>query len=297
MADIGSLNKAADELYVSQPSLSAALREVENELGITVFRRSGRGMELTSDGVEFVTSARGILIQYDRLMEQYTKEGGIKKKFGISTQHYSFAVKCFVEVVKQFNTTEYEFAIRETKTREIIDDVHALRSEIGILFLSNFNRKTIEKQLQANDLEFVKLKECRAYVYLAKTHPLASRESISFADLEPYPCLSFEQGGEASYYYAEEILGEKNYKRVIKANDRATMLNLMIGLDGYTLCSGLICEELNGGAYKAVPFVDPEFDSEGVMEIGYIKKRNLIMGKIAELYIKELKAYLDEHSP
>lgn len=290
IAEIGSLNKAAEALFVSQPSLSAVVQDLEAELGIIIFRRSGRGMELTNDGAEFLSSARALFNQYEDLIERYGKNGKVKKKFGISTQHYSFAVKSFVELVKKFNTTEYEFAIRETKTREIIEDVHSMRSELGILYLSDFNRKALEKQFKLNDLLFVPLIKCRAYVYLSKNHPLANSKSITLDELEPYPCLTFEQGSEASYYFDEEILTANNYPRVIKATDRATMLNLMVGLNGYTLCSGIICEELNGSAYSAIPFDDPE--NKEIMEIGYIKRRDMVMGKLAELYIQELESYL-----
>ena len=194
ISEAGSYNKAAEAMYLSQPTLTNAVRELEKELGITVFNRGGRGVSLTNDGVEFVHYAKQVAQQYDRLLEKYGKDGKLKKKFGISAQHYSFAVKSFVEMVKEFDTEEYEFAIRETKTSEVIDDVATGRSEIGILYLSDFNRKAIRKILRVNSLEFHHLIDCDAYVYLWKGHPLADRKSISLADLEPYPCLSFEQG-------------------------------------------------------------------------------------------------------
>ncbi len=292
ISEAGSMNKASEVLYVAQPSLSGALQELEKELGITVFNRSGRGVTLTADGVEFVQYARQVVQQYDRLLEKYGNGGTRKKKFGISCQHYSFAVKSFVEMVKQFDTGEYEFAIRETKTREVIDDVAAGKSEIGILYLSDFNRKAIEKFLRSNSLEFHRLIECRAFVYLWRGHPLAGNRSIRFEELADYPCLSFEQGTAGSFYFAEEILSTAEYPRTIKANDRATMLNLMIGLNGYTLCSGIICEELNGSDYVAVPFDAPEDAVGSRMEIGYIVKQNTIRSRMAELYLRELRAYL-----
>lgn len=292
IAQTGSLSKAAEELYISQPTLSGAVQDLEAELGVSLFHRSGKGMALTNDGLEFISSAKPLYHQYEQLMEQYGKGGFIKKKFGISTQHYSFAVKSFVELVKKFNTAEYEFAIRETKTREIIEDVHTMRSEIGVLYLSDFNRKVLTKLLKAHDLEFHKLVECNAYVYLWRGHPLAKNKAIRLEQLEPYPCLSFEQGNDSSYYYAEEILSTNNYPRIIKANDRATMLNLMVGLNGYTLCSGIICTELNGDDYIAVPFVDGEGGPDDKMEIGYIVKRNFVLSQMGKLYIEEMKQYL-----
>ena len=292
IAKVGSMNKASEILYVSQPSLTSAVSELEKELDITIFTRSKRGVTLTNDGAEFLLYARQLFAQYTELKEKYGKSGTRKKKFGVSTQHYSFAVKAFVETVKAFDTTQYEFAIRETKTREVISDVSASRSEIGILFLSDFNRSALLKALDAGNLEFHRLIDCRAYVYLWKGHPLAAQKSVSFAQLCDYPCLSFEQGDNGSFYYAEEILSENEYPQIIKANDRATMLNLMIGLNGYTLCSGIICEELNGTDYVAVPFEDDDFQQNSTMEIGYIVRKNTILSKIGALYIAEIKKYL-----
>ncbi len=292
IADAGSLNRAAEKLYVSQPSLTSTIHDLENELGITIFNRTGRGVTLTNDGTEFLASARQLYHNYQNLMEKYGENGTIKKKFGVSTQHYSFAVKSFVEMVKDFNTNEYEFAIRETKTREVIDDVSSLKSEIGILYLSDFNRKAISSILKAKDLEFHPLIDCKAYVYIWKGHPLANKKSITLPQLKDYPCLSFEQGDDSSFYFAEEILSTEEYHRTIKANDRATMLNLMIGLNGYTLCSGIICEELNGSDYIAVPFHDEDESINRIMEIGWITRKGFNLSSIGNKYIEEVKKYL-----
>ncbi|MCR5110001.1 MAG: LysR family transcriptional regulator [Ruminococcus sp.] len=285
----GSMNKAAEQLYVSQPSLTSSVQELEKEIGIKIFNRSGKGVTLTNDGAEFLQYARQVVSQFDVLAEKYISKGGIKKKFGVSTQHYSFAVKAFVEMVKEFDTSEYEFAIRETKTLEIISDVATLRSEIGIIYLNDFNRQSMKKLLSSNGLKFHVLTNCNPFVYIWKGHPLASQKSISFEQLDEFPCLSFEQGDNSSFYLAEEILSTNDYQRIIKANDRATMLNLMIGLNGYTLCSGIICEELNGSDYIAVPF---ESGNDEVMEIGYITLKNVILSELAETYLAKLKGYL-----
>ncbi|MBQ5470850.1 MAG: LysR family transcriptional regulator [Treponema sp.] len=292
IAETGSFNKAADKLYVSQPSLTSTIHDLEDELGILIFNRTGRGVTLTNDGTEFISAARQLYHNYQNLIEKYGEGGNIKKKFGVSTQHYSFAVKSFVEMVKDFNTEEYEFAIRETKTQEVIDDVASLKSEVGILYLSDFNRKPIASLLKAKDLEFHHIIDCKAYVYIWKGNPLAAKKEITFSDLKDYPCLSFEQGDGASFYLAEEILSTEEYNRTIKANDRATMLNLMIGLNGYTLCSGIICEELNGSDYIAVPFKDEDEKINRIMEIGYITKKNFILSSIGNKYIEEIRKYL-----
>ena len=293
ISETGSMNSAAELLYVAQPSLTGAVKELEKELGITIFHRSGRGVSLTNEGLEFITNARQVYYQYETLMGKYGKSGKRKKKFGVSAQHYSFAVKSFVETVKQYDAEKYDFAIRETTTKDVIDDVITSKSEIGILYLSDFNRKAIEKILKRNELEFHSLTECDAYVYMWKGHPLADKKSVGFCELADYPCLSFEQGAEASFYFAEEIFSTNEYPRTVKATDRATMLNLMVGLNGYTLCSGIICEELNGSDYTAVP-LKAEDAADGKMEIGYILKKNTVLSSAGELYIKELREYLSK---
>jgi len=295
ISEKGSLNKAAEALYITQPSLTSAVRELEKELGITLFNRGGKGVTLTNDGAEFIQYARQVVSQYDRLLDKYGKSGNLRKKFGISTQHYSFAVKSFVEMVKRFDTDEYDFAIRETRTQEVIEDVTTGRSEVGILYLSDFNRKAIGKLLKGSQLEFHPLIKCEPYVYLWKGHPLAEKKSIQLTELRDFPCLSFEQGPSGSFYFAEEVLSTYDYIRTIKATDRATMLNLMVGLNGYTLCSGIICEELNGPDYVAVAFEDKEEEvAAGRMEIGYIARENMLLSRLAEEYIRELKRYLDQ---
>lgn len=288
----GSMNKAAEQLFISQPSLTNSVKELEKELGFAIFNRSGKGVTLTSEGAEFILYAKQVYVQYENLLEKFGKSENIKKKFGVSAQHYSFAVKAFVETVKAFDTSKYEFAIREGKTLDVITDVGTLKSELGILYLSDFNRKSVLKLLSSNGLEFHKLISCNAYVYLWKGHPLANESSITFEQLANYPCLSFEQGDGGSFYLAEEILSTNDYPRIIKACDRATMLNLMVGLNGYTLCSGIICEELNGTDYKAIPFKSDDANPNSVMEIGYIIKKNMFLTKTGSLYIDELKKCL-----
>lgn len=288
VAQAGSMNRASEILYVSQPSLTNSVRELEKEVGITIFSRTGRGVVLTNDGAEFILYAKQLWSQYLILREKYGGEK-LKKKFGVSTQHYSFAVKAFVEMTKSMDSSEYELAIRETKTRDVIADVASLRAEIGILYLSDFNRKALEKQFSSNGLEFTSLVRCRAFVYLWREHPLAQEKEITFEMLSPYPCLSFEQGDNSSLYFSEEILSEKSYPQIIRANDRATVLNLMKGLNGYTLCSGIISSELNGDDYIAVPFA-AENDEESVMEIGYITKKNFTLSSIGQKYIEKIKA-------
>ena len=292
ISEAGSINRAAEKLYVSQPSLTSAIKELEKELGIVLFNRTGRGVTLTAEGMDFLPYARQVYGQYLNLMEKYGKFGERKQKFGVSCQHYSFVVKAFVEMVKGYDVAKYEFAIRETKTLSVISDVASMRSEIGILYLSDFNRKALLKLMHSSGLSFHRLINCNAYVYLWKGHPLAGKKSITFDDLAPYPCLSFEQGDDSSFYFAEEILSTNDYPRSIKTTDRATNLNLMMGLNGYTLCSGIICEELNGADYIAVPYEADSNNPNSIMEVGYVVKNNAILSAMGERYIAEIKRYL-----
>ena len=292
ISEAGSISKAAEVLYISQPSLTSAVKEVENELGILIFNRTRRGVTLTNDGREFLMHARQLYSQYESLKERYSEGQNIRKKFSVSTQHYSFAVKAFVEMIRNTDTSKYEFAIMETKTREVISDVASNKSEIGILYLSDFNQNAVQRLLTSNGLVFHPLIDCRAYVYLYKEHPLAGKQSIRFDELQEYPCVAFDQGDNGSFYFSEEILSEYEYARLIRTNDRATNLNLMVGLNGYTLCSGIICEELNGSDYVAVPYEEDEDHPNSVMHIGYITSANYVPGVLGTKYIEALKKYL-----
>lgn len=286
VADAGSMNIAAKELFISQPSLSQSVKELEKEIGVELFCRSNRGVSVTQEGNEFLGYARQVVEQYDLIESRYIDRTNVKKKFGVSMQHYTFAVNAFVEMVKQFGMDEYEFAIRETKTYEVIEDVKSFRSEIGIIYLNDFNRNVLTKLFSESRLEFVPLFECGIYVYLWKGHPLAGKEEIAIEELEEYPCLAFEQGNYNSFYFAEEVLSTYEYKRIIRANDRATLLNLMVGLNGYTLCSGIICESLNGDEFCAV-----RLKSEEKMTIGYLKRKGTTLSQLGEKYVEEMKKF------
>ena len=268
------------------------IRELEEEIGVEVFRRTNRGVSVTPEGEEFIGYARQVVEQYELMESKYVSKEPVKKKFAVSMQHYSFAVVAFVEMVKQFGMDEYEFAIHETKTYEVIEDVKTFRSEIGILFVNAFNRQVLMKLFQESGLEFHELLACGIYVYMWKGHPLSGKEEISLEELAEYPCLSFEQGEKNSFYFAEEVLSTYEYKQLIKADDRATMLNLMAGLNGYTLCSGILCEELNGAEYCAV-----KLKSEEVMTIGYIVRKGVNMSPLGQKYLEEIMKFQDKGNP
>lgn len=286
IADSRSMNEAAKKLFMSQPSLSSAMKDLEEEIGTELFIRNNRGIVPTPDGLEFIGYARQVVEQYRLLEDHYIDKKEIKKKFSVSTQHYTFAVKAFVELVKKIGMDEYECAVHETKTYDVIQDVKTFQSEIGILYLNDFNRQMLQKIFRENELEFTELFACKTYVYLWKGNPLSKKKILNLKDLEEYPCLSFEQGSNNAFYFAEEVLSTYDYKRIIKANDRATLLNLMVGLNAYTLCSGIICEELNGGDYCAIPL-----DSEEEMMIGYVSRKGVPLSALGKMYLEEIEAY------
>jgi DNA-binding transcriptional LysR family regulator len=289
IADNKSINKAAAELFITQPSLSSTIKDLENEINIELFVRSNRGIVITPEGEEFLGYARQMLEHYKLIEDRYVENQSAKKKFSVSMQHYTFAVEAFIQMAKEIGMDHYEFAVHETKTHEVIENVKLQKSELGILYLNDFNRKVIQKILRENELEFVALFDCRIYVYMSKTNPLACREKVNMNDLAEYPCLSFEQGDNNSFYFAEEVLSTYDYEKIVKVDDRATILNFMIGMNGYTLCSGIICEELNGNDYTAGPL-----DTEETMTIGYIKKNKMPLSRLGEKYISALEKYKDK---
>lgn len=289
IADNKSMNKAAAELFITQPSLSNTIKDLENEIHVTIFSRSNRGIVITPEGEEFLGYARQMLDHYRLIEERYVDQSVFKKKFSVSMQHYTFAVEAFIHMAKKFGMDKYEFAVHETKTSDVIDNVRRNKSEIGIIYKNDFNEKFIDKLLRENELEFIPLFDCKIYVYLSKGNPLAKKSIIDFEELQQYPCLSFEQGDNNSFYFAEEVLSTYDYRQIIKANDRATLLNLMVGLNGYTLCSGIICEDLNGDEYAAIPL-----NTKETMTIGYIKNKRMPLSVLGEKYIEELQKYKEK---
>ncbi len=284
-----SLNEAAKMLFISQPSLSSAIRSLEKEIGFDIFIRSKTGITLTVKGAEFIGYAKSVMEQYELLDAKYIAQTKVKKNFSVSMQHYTFAVNAFVELVKQYGMDAYEFEVHETKTYEVIEYVRNHKSEIGILYLNDFNKKVLHKLFAEYGLQFEPLLECGVYVYMWKGHPLAERKEIALEELDEYPCLGFAQGEHNSFYFAEEVLCTYQYKRFIRANDRATLLNLMVGLNGFTLCSGIICEDLNGKDYCAV-----KLRSDERMTIGYISRKDAPVSAIGQKYLEEIAKYKDK---
>lgn len=287
VAETGTITEAAKKLYISQPSLTNAIHELEKEMNLVIFQRTNKGILLSGEGEEFLGYARQVLEQASILEDKYKGNGGGKKQFCVSTQHYSFAVNAFVDLIKEYGQEEYDFSLRETQTYEIIEDVAHMRSEIGILFLNDFNEMVLRKILKTNDLEFHELFVAKPHVFISRKHPLADRQVITNQELEAYPYLSFEQGEHNSFYFSEEIFSTSERKKNIRVRDRATLFNLLIGLNGYTVCSGVIDKKLNGKDIIAVPLQD-----EGDMRIGYITHRKAVPGRLAATYLEALRKYL-----
>lgn len=282
------MNDAAKKLYISQPSLSGAVASLEKELEIQIFNKSKTGISLTAEGEEFIGYARQVLEQYELLEAKYVTKKETKQKFSVSLQHYTFAVQAFIETIKQYGMNDYEFEIYEEKTYRVIENVRNCKSELGILYLNDFNKQVLKKIFTDYRLEFHPIFDCGLYVYMAKTHPLAGKKRIELEELMEYPCLSFAQGELNSFYFAEEVLSTLPYKKLIKASDRATLLNLMIGIQGFTICSGIICEELNGADYVAV-----RLNSNEKMTIGYLTRKDMHISKIGMDYLAALEKFKD----
>ena len=288
VAETGTITEAANRLYISQPSLTNAIHELEKEMNVVIFNRTNKGITLSKEGEDFLGYARQVLEQAAILEDRYKGSGGGKKQFCVSTQHYSFAVNAFVDLIKTYGQEEYDFSLRETQTYEVIEDVAKMKSEIGILFQNDFNEAVINKLLRSHDLEFHLLFVAKPHVFISRKHPLAGKDVITNEELEQYPYLSFEQGEHNSFYFSEEIFSPSERKKNIRVRDRATLFNLLIGLNGYTVCSGVIDKKLNGKDIIAVPLAD-----ESEMRIGYIVHKKGVLSRLGNTYLDALNKYLE----
>lgn len=287
----GSINEAARRLYMTQPSLSKAVKELEKELGIDIFLRTSKGITLSRDGAEFLGYARQVVEQAELLERRYFNASPSQQLFSVSTQHYAFAVNAFVEMIKKHGASEYQFTLRETRTYEIIENVKNLRSEIGILYLSSFNEKVMTQIMKEEGLDFHPLFEARPHIFISAQNPLASRLSVSLEDLDAYPRLSFEQGEYNSFYYAEEMFSTIPRKKSIQVSDRATLFNLLIGLNGYTISTGVLSTDLNGSNIVSVPL-----DVDETITVGWIVHKKTRLSRMANIYLEELKQIIDYYT-
>lgn len=286
----GSISMAAQTLYMTQPSLSKAVTELEKEMQITIFCRGNRGVYLSEDGVKFLSYARQVVEQAELLEQQYKHKTPVRRIFAISAQHYAFVVNAFVALVKEYGENQYEFSLRESRTYDIIEDVRTQRSALGILFLSHFNREVIQRILHNDGLQFVPLFTAKPHVFVSRKNPLAGRGLITLEDLKPYPRLTYEQGIQNSFYLSEELHSTMESPKNIIVSDRATLFNLLIGLDGYTISSGILSADLNGTDIVSIPLESPE-----EMEIGYIHTPDRPLGELSDRYLARLRAYIAQY--
>ena len=288
VAETGNITEAAKRLFISQPSLTNAIRELETEMQITIFKRTNKGVTISDEGDMFLSYARQVLEQANLLEEKFKNTDKQSPRFSVSCQHYSFAVNAFVDVIREFDADRYDFTLRETQTYEIIEDVSRLRSEIGILYTSSKNEEIILKIIKQNGLKFEELFVAKPHVFICANHPLADREVLNLKDLEEYPYLSFEQGEYNSFYFSEEILSTLDRNKNIKVRDRATLFNLVIGLNGYTVSSGVISKKLNGENIIAKPLQVDEY-----MRIGIITQKDMPLSRYGQAYIEALKRHIN----
>ena len=286
VAETGTISGAAKALFISQPSLTAAIQELEKEMGITIFLRTNRGVVLSREGDEFLGYARQVLMQAELLEDRYGAQSSHRQQFAVSAQHYNFAARVFARVVRDMGGERYSMTFRETTTYEVIEDVGRMRSEVGVLYLTAFNTPVLTRVIREHELEFHSLFTARPHVFVSKTNPLAGRPSVTLDDLAPYPRLSYEQGEHNAFYFSEEILSTLECAKEIMVSDRATLFNLLIGLDGYTICSGVINSTLNGPNIVAVPL-----DVDDHMEIGYLLHKRTVPSRFALSYIEALRRH------
>ncbi|RKP58175.1 LysR family transcriptional regulator [Cohnella endophytica] len=283
VANRGSINEAAKRLFVSQPTLSNAIKDLEEEMGFAIFDRSNKGISLSKEGVEFLSYARQVVEQAELLESRYLNAKPSPQHFSVSTQHYAFAVNAFVSLVQEYGQEEYELTLRETKTYEIIEDVKEMRSEIGILYLNEFNGKVINKLLKTANLQFNSLFTAKPHIFISVKNPLAVQPVVTIDQLQDYPYLFFDQGDYNSFHFSEEILSTMSHKKSIRVNDRATLFNLLIGLNGYTISTGVLSADLNGNEIIPVPL-----DVGETINVGWISHKNTSLSKLGMAYIEAL---------
>ncbi len=286
VAESGSITEAAKLLYISQPSLSNALKDIEKETGITIFLRSRTGITLTQEGMEFLGYVRQVLQQMQLLEDKYIADIPQKTRFGVSTQHYTFTENAFVELVKRFGQERYEFYFNETSTHQILEDVKNRISDLGIIYLCKENEPVIRKSLRDYNLKFVPLFSARLHVFLQKGHPLSEKSSLGFSDLLPYPRLNFVQGNYESTYFSEEMFSSIVSDKEIRINDRGAIVNFMLGLNAYTISSGIFPTYLHGDNIIAIPL-----ETEEQMCIGYVTHEKQELSELGKIYIHELGKY------
>ena len=287
VARSSSMREASTRLYVSQPALSSSIRDLEDELGVLLFERTNKGITLTDEGREFITYAKKVIGHYDILEDRYLSKDHDKEKFSVSTQHYNFAIKAFTKLIRKSDPEKYVFSIHETKTREVLEDVRNLKSEVGIISFSRANENLIKKLFREFQLEFTPLMKRDTYAYVWKDHEFAGRDEISLDELKGYPCVSFNQSEEGNFYLTEEALADHEFDKMIKSDDRATTMEIIAELGGYSVGTGILSWDdaiLQG-------LVSIKLKEEDPLVIGYITRKGSIMSPYGRAYVEELLKY------
>ncbi len=275
-----SINASARALFVSQSCISAAVKELEEEFGITIFSRSNRGITTTKEGEIFIRYANHILQQCKVLEEKYKGTGKHKQQFCVSMHHSTFAAKAFAELVKEFGLDDYEYSIYETKTKNVLDSVSCARSELGILYISSFNSGYYEKAFKEQNLKFTGIAEYDVYAYIGKQHPLADKKEIELSDLEEYPCLIFDQNENSSFYFYEEMVSACEYKNIIRTSDRATTIDLLQELDAYAVGIGTVGGEKTVNGIRTVKIHTSE-----KIKVGYLLRKDSRLTEAGKRFI------------
>lgn len=286
-AAASSMRAAAEKLYVTQPALSAGIRELEEELGILIFERTNKGIKLTEEGYEFITYAKRAVMQYQVLEDRYLSKDRNRERFSVSAQHYNFAIRAFSNMIKKHNPEKFLFSIHETKTKEVLENVRDLKSEVGIVSYSNANRDVMNKLLKEYRLEFHPLMKREAYAYVWKNHKLAERDSVSLEELKDYPCIAFNQSGDSKFYLTEEAMADYDFSKMIKSDDRATSMELIADLNGYSIGSGI----LSGEEAVLKGLVSVKLKEEDPLIIGYIVRKGVSLSAYGRTYVEELLKY------
>ena len=266
----GSINKAAQKLFLSQSGISTAVRELEEELGIQFFVRSNRGVEFTQEGKEFLSYAVSLLEQKQRIESLYgeARNSSAPVRFSVSTQRYPFTEDAFLRMLRRTTDNRYVFSIREAGMDAVIDDVYDHRADIGVIFLTELTEKIIRRLLDARDLDFHEIAAVSPCIYVRKGHPLANRDEVTEEDLAGLPYVSFEHNQGVGTDYSEEyqLLSMKKPPRQISVNNRATMMNVLAATDAYTTGSGLLVEGITSQAVVTMPLA-----GKTCIRIGWIR--------------------------
>ncbi len=287
VAASSSMREAATSLFITQPALSSSIRELEDELGILIFERTNKGISITDEGREFVEYAKKAVGQYEILEDRYLSKDSGKERFSVSTQHYNFAIRAFTEVIKDMDPKKYVFSIHETKTRDVLEDVRTLKSEVGIISFSGANEGLLKKLFKEYSLEFTPLMKRETYAYFWKDHKFAGKKEISLEELRDYPCISFDQSDDSDFYLTEEAMSDYDFSKMIKSDDRATTMELIADLHGYSVGSGM----LSGDDAILKGMVSVKLKEEDPLIIGYIVRSGSRLSKYGQAYIEEILKY------